>query len=314
MAAGGRHATMLGVGWEDVGKIHRALNNAQKTVKLLEGGLVRWFGPGGSLTRKAANHAAAYIKKAIQTNEYAWMFPDLHPAWYARKQKLGLSLFKGIATESMVSAIGVTDLGGGKFRVGIPKGSKSSEKIGNWTDINKYAQQLEWGGTFATSSSGQPPRPFFSVGFVRWVNAYAPQLKTEVSNLLIPRIDALLRDFNSSGNLGSMIDEAVIIDYEGLMDINDLASEKIAVRYDTYLGKKPTNTGKAPTGTPMNPNRSADTMINSVIDASTTSITNAEMKRIKGIEIVEEFGLKFIRDSNWMWDATAKMWRRMGRA
>ena len=170
-----RSASALGFGWQDMMRLNRKAKTTSHKIKDIEGALIYWVGPGAMLNRKAAvdnkNGLVNYFKHCILGQEdikaIGGIFKDLSLEWVNAKAKYGLDPRMGIATERMVQSIQAIDSGGGKWKVGIKKGtSAQGTKIG----VDGYAQVFEWG------SYKQQARPMFMHFFMKWLKEKVPEL------------------------------------------------------------------------------------------------------------------------------------------
>lgn len=200
-------ASMIGLGWEDVGKLSRNAKAMDDHIDGLQRIWTYWLGKGGTgeggrLTRKMANDFKEYVRaKMISQEAFAGSHP-LSPFWIDIKSQMELPYdpYKiGFATGTLYESISTIDQGGGKFRVGITKRTQNTTTVsyalpgeheakerplGNITNVAQYAYYLEYG------RRNQPPRPFFGVSFRNWLDENYP----EVAKPLIAQMNKEIRD------------------------------------------------------------------------------------------------------------------------
>ena len=167
-----RSSSALGFGWEDMMRLNRKAKTTSHKIQGIEGALLYWFGPGAMMNRKAALDLAQYMRQSIygqvDISAIGSQFKDLHPNWINAKAKYGLNPGMAMATERMVQSIQAIDSGGGKWKVGIKKGTSAQ---GTRIGVAGYAQAFEWG-----NSRGQDPRPIFMHYFMKWIAEKVPKL------------------------------------------------------------------------------------------------------------------------------------------
>lgn len=200
-----KYASVLGVGWAEVGKLRRACAAAGKNLDHIEKNARFWVGEDGgyALNRKAANSIAEYIKADIwKEGSKSYGVSNLSPWWVARKNDPNLWDGKtlqphiGIATETYVNSIRALDMGKGRFQVGVPNDLYvTGFVIGTITHVATYAKILEFGN--AVYDVSQPPRPVFAYAFKAWAKEESTKVAAPFIRLMNKHIARLARNFKA---------------------------------------------------------------------------------------------------------------------
>jgi len=163
-----RRGGVLGLDWENVAEFYHKTKMTRVFVSELEDTFIHWLRGRGALTKKLANNFTNYVRSSIYSQRAFQGMTPLSPEWQARKEKLELSPEMGIARGTLASSIRPINTGYRKYRVGIPRTEENAKAVGTIKNVSEYAIILEKG------SDTQPPRPFFSTSFLRWIDDKVP--------------------------------------------------------------------------------------------------------------------------------------------
>lgn len=214
-----RSSYLLGFGWEELTRMDRKAKTTIHAVEGLSKAFVKWLGPGGTLTRKAAENLRDHFKNSIEKQVDVKQFAPLSPPWETYKAENSLLSGKARATGRMQDSITILDQGASQFAVGVPRSTRAyirqfgmtgnPGKFGK-TRITKSMKFFPgYAEIFEKGSSKQPARPVFMHWFDLWLKEKVPTLVSPFEQDIMTYFNTLKDEWQTTGKDFDAMDMAV---------------------------------------------------------------------------------------------------------